>query len=120
LAALPYSSIRHWAIHPGGRSILDKVESRLGLTQEQLVPAREVLRNYGNMSSATVLFVIKHILEQDPEPGDERICSMAFGPGLTVETAVFTKLRQARTARPARTSPAEQAPERLPAEAPVA
>jgi predicted naringenin-chalcone synthase len=99
LGALPYTSIRHWAIHPGGRSILDKVQSRLHLTDEQLVPARETLRNYGNMSSATVLFVLKHILEQDAEDGDERICSMAFGPGLTVETALFTKLRQApRTA----------------------
>jgi predicted naringenin-chalcone synthase len=119
LAALPYSSIRHWAIHPGGRSILDKVESRLGLTEEQLVPAREILRNYGNMSSATVLFVIKHILEQAPQPGDERICSMAFGPGLTVETALFTKLRQAPgTARGEHSSRVEQ--ERVPAAAPVA
>ncbi|WP_045731388.1 type III polyketide synthase [Pseudarthrobacter chlorophenolicus] len=98
LEALPYSGIRHWAIHPGGRSILDKVQARLGLTGEQLVPAREVLRNYGNMSSATVLFVLRHILEQDSEPGDERICSMAFGPGLTVETALLTKLRQAPAA----------------------
>lgn len=98
LEALPYTSIRHWAIHPGGRSILDKVQARLNLTDEQLVPARETLRNYGNMSSATVLFVLKHILEQDPEDGDERICSMAFGPGLTVETALFTKLRQAAAA----------------------
>jgi predicted naringenin-chalcone synthase len=107
LAPLPYTDIQHWAIHPGGRSILDKVQSRLGLTDHQLVPAREVLRNYGNMSSATVLFVLKHILEQgreprdtaasagDKGPGDDRICSMAFGPGLTVETALFTKLRQA-------------------------
>jgi predicted naringenin-chalcone synthase len=93
---LPYREIRHWAIHPGGRSILDKVQSRLELTDLQLVPARETLRNYGNMSSATVLFVLKHILEQPPEDGDERICSMAFGPGLTVETGLFTKLRQAR------------------------
>ena len=121
LAALPYSDIRHWAIHPGGRSILDKVESRLGLTAEQLVPAREILRNYGNMSSATVLFVIKHILEQDPEPGDERICSMAFGPGLTVETALFTKLRQAqRHVTTEQTPQVEQEQERLPAAAPVA
>lgn len=100
LAALPYASIQHWGIHPGGRSILDKVESRLGLTRAQLVPAREVLRNYGNMSSATVLFVLRHILEQDMQEqgrdtGGERICSMAFGPGLTVETALLTKLRQA-------------------------
>ena len=95
MLGLPYGGIRHWAIHPGGRSILDKVQSRLGLTDQQLVPARETLRNYGNMSSATVLFVLKYILEQPPESGDERICSMAFGPGLTVETGLFTKLRQA-------------------------
>jgi predicted naringenin-chalcone synthase len=96
---LPYSGIRHWGIHPGGRSILDKVQSRLELTDKQLVPARETLRNYGNMSSATVLFVLRHILEQPPEDGDERICSMAFGPGLTVETGLFTKLRQAPEVR---------------------
>ena len=60
---LPYRDIRHWAIHPGGRSILDKVQSRLELSDEQLVPARETLRNFGNMSSATVLFVLKHILD---------------------------------------------------------
>lgn len=96
LPGLPYRDIRHWAIHPGGRSILDKVQSRLDLSDEQLVPARETLRNYGNMSSATVLFVLRHILDlppaDGPDAGAERICSMAFGPGLTVETALFTKL----------------------------
>lgn len=95
LLGLPYRDIRHWAIHPGGRSILDKVQTRLELTDEQLVPARETLRRFGNMSSATVLFVLKYILQQPAEEGDERICSMAFGPGLTVETGLFTKLRQA-------------------------
>lgn len=103
LQPLPYTAIPHWAIHPGGRSILDKVQSRLGLTDNQLVPARETLRNYGNMSSATVLFVLKHILGQPPVADTaadqegatgEKICSMAFGPGLTVETGLFTKLRQ--------------------------
>jgi predicted naringenin-chalcone synthase len=94
LLGLPYRDITHWAIHPGGRSILDKVQSRLELTDEQLVPARETLRNFGNMSSATVLFVLKHILDLPPRNGDERICSMAFGPGLTVETGLFTKVRQ--------------------------
>ncbi|MDQ0210784.1 putative naringenin-chalcone synthase [Arthrobacter bambusae] len=92
LAGLPYRDIRHWAIHPGGRSILDKVESKLELTEEQMIPAREVLRDYGNMSSATVLFVLKHILEQAPAQREERICSMAFGPGLTVETGLFTRV----------------------------
>ena len=94
LTGLPYRDITHWAIHPGGRSILDKVQSRLELTDEQLVPARETLRNFGNMSSATVLFVLKHIIDLPPRDGDERICSMAFGPGLTVETGLFTKVRQ--------------------------
>ncbi|MGR0159914.1 type III polyketide synthase [Paenarthrobacter nitroguajacolicus] len=90
LAGLSYRDITHWAIHPGGRSILDKVESKLELTQEQLVPARETLRDYGNMSSATVLFVLKHMLERPVAEREERICSMAFGPGLTVETGLFT------------------------------
>jgi predicted naringenin-chalcone synthase len=86
----------------------------LGLSDEQLVPARETLRNYGNMSSSTVLFVLKHILEQAPEGSDERICSMAFGPGLTVETGLFTKLRQA----PAGTHP-DQVSGHAAAEVPV-
>lgn len=119
LAALPYSAIPHWAIHPGGRSILDKVESRLGLTEKQLLPAREILRDYGNMSSATVLFVIRNILEQAPQAGDERICSMAFGPGLTVETALFTKLRQAPARASAYRKHQENQQDRLPVEAPV-
>jgi predicted naringenin-chalcone synthase len=93
LRGLAYRDITHWAIHPGGRSILDKVQSRLDLTDEQLHPARETLRNYGNMSSATVLFVLKHILDLPSREGDERICSMAFGPGLTVETGLFTKVK---------------------------
>ncbi len=88
----PYSDITHWGIHPGGRSILDKVEAKLGLSEEQLRPARETLRNYGNMSSATVMFVLKHIMELDAGQENERICSMAFGPGLTVETGLFTKV----------------------------
>ncbi|MBT8162888.1 MULTISPECIES: type III polyketide synthase [Arthrobacter] len=91
-AGRPYQDITHWAIHPGGRSILDKVESKLGLREEQMLPAREVLRHFGNMSSATVLFVLKHILEQTPVEREEPICSMAFGPGLTVETGLFTRI----------------------------
>ncbi len=92
LQGLDYSEIEHWAIHPGGRSILDKVEAKLGLTEQQLVPARETLRDYGNMSSATVMFVLKNILDLPASPGNDRICSMAFGPGLTVETALFTRI----------------------------
>lgn len=84
--------VARWAIHPGGRSILDKVESTLGLSPEQLEPSRRILRDYGNMSSATVLFVLKDILESPGTTPEERVCAMAFGPGLTVETGLFTRV----------------------------
>ena len=83
-------AIAHWAIHPGGRSILDKTEAKLGLSEEQLVPSRETLRQYGNMSSATILFVLKAILDAPTTEDRERVCAMAFGPGLTVETGLMT------------------------------
>lgn len=83
-------AVEHWAIHPGGRSILDKVESRLVLTEEQLAPARETLRDYGNMSSATVLFVLRNILDSAAAGDGDRVAAMAFGPGLTVESALLT------------------------------
>lgn len=89
------SDIEHWAIHPGGRSILDKVQTRLGLDDRQLAPARDVLRDYGNMSSSTVLFVLKDIMDRhlsQADPAGEKLCSMAFGPGLTVESALMTLL----------------------------
>ena len=92
LAELPRRDIEHWAIHPGGRSILDKVEAKLELTESQLVPARETLRDFGNMSSATVMFVLQHILRSATPGRHERVCAMAFGPGLTVETALLTTI----------------------------
>jgi predicted naringenin-chalcone synthase len=95
----PSAAIAGWAIHPGGRSILDRVESTLGLTEAQLVPSREVLRTVGNMSSGTVLFILRRLLHglDDVATADgDRICAMAFGPGLTVESATMTR----RTARP--------------------
>lgn len=95
LADRPYKDVQRWAVHPGGRSILDKVESNLELRPDQLTPSRETLRQYGNMSSATILFVLKHILEEASAESEERVCAMAFGPGLTVETALMTKISPA-------------------------
>lgn len=89
VADLPYAGIERWAVHPGGRSILDRVQHTLELTDEQLDPSREVLREYGNMSSATILFVLQKLLHSGP--AGERVCAMAFGPGLTVETALLTR-----------------------------
>lgn len=96
LTGQDYRDIEHWAIHPGGRSILDKVDKKLQLDPEQLRPSRRVLRTCGNMSSATVMFVLKQILEQPMTATSERVCGMAFGPGLTVESGLFTKIGVAR------------------------
>jgi predicted naringenin-chalcone synthase len=91
LAGRPFAEVPRWAVHPGGRSILDKVQQALALRDDQLVPSRDVLRRHGNMSSATVLFVLRDILTGAPsEEPDERVCALAFGPGLTVETALLT------------------------------
>ncbi|TFD65668.1 type III polyketide synthase [Cryobacterium ruanii] len=84
------SVIEHWAIHPGGRSILDKTEAKLDLRADQLLPSRETLRTNGNMSSATILFVMKAILDGPATADGERVCAMAFGPGLTVESGLMT------------------------------
>lgn len=88
LADARHAGVEHWAIHPGGRSILDKVQGSLGLSDAQMVPSREVLRQYGNMSSATILFILKDLLETVPQ--GERVCAMAFGPGLTVEMGLLS------------------------------
>jgi len=82
--------VQHWAIHPGGRSILDRVQDRLALSDAQLHPARETLRQHGNMSSATILFVLRRILEEEGARDGERVSAMAFGPGLTAESALMT------------------------------
>jgi alpha-pyrone synthase len=80
-------SIDLWAIHPGGRTILDSVEKGLGLPAEALAISRDVLARFGNMSSATVMFVLQRIM-QLAEPG-QRGCAMSFGPGVTAETMLF-------------------------------
>ncbi len=76
-----------WAVHPGGRSVLDAVEGALALGQGALSTSRDVLDRFGNMSSATVMFVLKEMLEPYHPKGQG--CAMAFGPGLTAETMLF-------------------------------
>ncbi|WP_119679512.1 type III polyketide synthase [Indioceanicola profundi] len=76
-----------WAVHPGGRSVLDAVEGALDLPPSAMAASREVLRSYGNMSSPTVMFVLKALMEE-AEPEQAGV-AMAFGPGLTAETMVF-------------------------------
>lgn len=88
---LELDHIDAWAVHPGGRAILDKVEQSLSLPKTALDISRQVLRDYGNMSSATVLFVLKEMLKAEAQD-DALTCAIAFGPGLTVETALLTRL----------------------------
>jgi predicted naringenin-chalcone synthase len=76
-----------WAVHPGGQSILDAVQKGLELPANALAASREVLSCFGNMSSATVMFVLERMMQQ-ARPG-QRGCAMSFGPGLTAETMRF-------------------------------
>ena len=93
---------RFWAIHPGGRAIIDKLAEIFHLAPEELVSTREVLRQYGNMSSATILFVLTHLRQQLRDAnlensslngslkGPQSGVAMAFGPGLVVEMSRLT------------------------------
>ena len=83
----PVEAFGLWAIHPGGRTVLDAVQQALDLPPAALRQSREVLRRYGNMSSATVMFVLAAMLGE--AHASERGCAMAFGPGLTAETMLF-------------------------------
>jgi predicted naringenin-chalcone synthase len=81
--------VQHWGIHPGGSKILDYIQAQLGLTGEQMAPSRAVLRDYGNMSSATILFVLDMLQRTaQPRPGDYGVL-LGFGPGLTSEAILL-------------------------------
>ena len=81
------SSIDLWAVHPGGRTILDSVEQGLALGSDALACSRDILARFGNMSSATVMFVLEQILKK-ARTGQSG-CAMSFGPGITAETMLF-------------------------------
>jgi predicted naringenin-chalcone synthase len=81
------AAIDLWAVHPGGRSVLDAVEGGLRLPHGALAESRAVLSGYGNMSSATIMFVLDRMMRAE-RPG-ARGCAMGFGPGLVAETMLF-------------------------------
>ena len=81
LAGEGAQAIHAWAVHPGGKSILDAAERAFQLPGEALAESREVLRACGNMSSATILFVLEKIMPRQPATG----VALAFGPGLAME-----------------------------------
>lgn len=80
-------AIELWAVHGGGKTILDAVETGLNLPSEALSNSRAILNEHGNMSSATVMFVLKRLMET--ATAHQQGMAMAFGPGLAVETFRF-------------------------------
>lgn len=83
------SDLKWWGIHPGGPKIVDFIGKEMGLSDAQLRASRHVLATYGNCSSATILLVLKEILENDrPAKGEYGVLT-GFGPGLTMESTLI-------------------------------
>ncbi len=88
-SGLRKDDVTHWVIHSGGRKVIDSIKQEVGLSEDQLTNSRRVLREYGNMSSPTVLFVLHDVLAQSrPRPGDIGVM-LAMGPGLAIETGLL-------------------------------
>jgi alkylresorcinol/alkylpyrone synthase len=86
---LKRDDVRHWVLHSAGRRVLDRARALLELDEEALAASRTVLREYGNMSSATILFVLDHVLRtQSPVPGDWGVM-VGLGPGFAAEGALL-------------------------------
>lgn len=86
---LARSDVKFWGLHPGGLKIMQHIERRLELQGDELRFSRAVLKQYGNMSSATILFVLDEIIKQgNPQKGDYAVL-VAFGPGLTMESCLL-------------------------------
>ena len=91
-SGLKKSDITEWCIHPGGKKILNSIEKSIGINPERLSYSYEVLKKYGNMSSPTILFVLKEIMENLKlnKNTNSKIAAAAFGPGLTMETFILS------------------------------
>ena len=81
--------VTHWIVHPGGPSILEVIQTKLELSDEQMAPSWQVLREHGNCSSVTVLLILEELLRSGRTRPGEWCVMMAFGPGLTLETCLL-------------------------------
>lgn len=86
LIGLKKEQTDYWAVHPGGKKILDDFAKTVGLEKEKLKESYDVLRSFGNMSSATILFVLRDVIVNSKKLEGETLFCAAFGPGLSVET----------------------------------
>ena len=82
--------ISHWCMHPGGKRILTSIEKSIDISSCDLKESYNVLKNYGNMSSPTILFVLKEIMDSLDKKKEANIFGAAFGPGLTMETFILS------------------------------
>lgn len=89
-AGMDKDAITHWCIHPGGKKILEAVHKSLAFTNGQLQPCYDILKEYGNMSSPTVLFVLEKIMDALDKNEPAKIFGAAFGPGITMETFIVS------------------------------
>jgi predicted naringenin-chalcone synthase len=102
---LDVDHIKHWAVHAGGTVVLDRVAEVFGLEEEHLAASREIFCEYGNMSSPSVLFSLRRIIDtQNPQPGDVGIL-LSFGAGFTAFAALIafendTKSRDTKPIHP--------------------
>lgn len=88
--SLEIPSPHFFAIHPGGKRILDVASNALQIEKKEISAGFDVLKHFGNMSSPTILFVLKRLMDDlDENDQGQTIAAMAFGPGLTIETAAF-------------------------------
>lgn len=86
---LAVNDVAGWAIHPGGRRIVEVVGERLNLAEAALAPSYEVLRDAGNCSSATVLLVLERLIASESLHAGQPVVALAFGPGLTLYGALL-------------------------------
>jgi predicted naringenin-chalcone synthase len=87
---LKIEDIRHWALHTGGGKIINGIRDELGLPESLLGPTRAILSRYGNMSSPTVWFVLREILDAGIDTGDWCVM-IAFGAGMSAHTYLLRK-----------------------------
>ncbi len=85
---LNIKDIDHLIFHPGGKKIVQTVEDLFGKLGKNINDTKEVLRLYGNMSSATVLYVLERFFEQNPKPGEKGIM-LSFGPGFSAQRVLL-------------------------------
>jgi predicted naringenin-chalcone synthase len=88
---LTVADVDGWAVHPGGRKIVEVVGEVLDLREQLLAPSYDVLRDVGNCSSATVLLVLERVAETVDVPPGGTVVAMAFGPGLTLYAALLRR-----------------------------